>query len=399
MSEQRPWKSRYDVVVVGARCAGAATARLLAAAGLDVLLLDRTRLPADSVSTHALMRGGVVQLRRWGLLDAVAATGATPVDAIDMRVNDVAFTARVKPIAGVDTLYAPRRLVLDAILVQAAESAGAELSTGATVEGVVRQADGRVAGVTGVSADGRPFTVSARWVVGADGVRSTVAALVQPGVQRSVPPLSASHYAYWSGLEGHRYEFAFGRDTGAGAIPTDAGLTCVYASCPTAQVRDLRGDLEGGFRRILTAAAPELAERVAGGRRETGYRGVRGLPSYLRTPWGPGWLLVGDAGYHRDPFSAHGMTDAFRDAELAARAILDAAGGTSSESVAMARFHLLRDDFAEPVFDATARIASYAWDTDELLDILAMMGDEGEREAYFLDDLPQLPRLSGGAAA
>src|SRR3954470_1349346 len=111
-----PSRTSYDVVIVGARCAGAATARLLAEAGLDVLVVDRTRLPADTVSTHALMLGGVVQLRRWGLLGPVAATAATADATVDIRAGDVAFTARVKQIGGVDRLYAPRRITLDALL-------------------------------------------------------------------------------------------------------------------------------------------------------------------------------------------------------------------------------------------------------------------------------------------
>src|SRR4051794_6226144 len=151
-----PSRTSYDVVVVGARVAGAATARLLAEAGLDVLVVDRTRLPADTVSTHALMLGGVVQLRRWGLLDAVAATGAPAIEAVDITAGDVAFTARIKQIGGVDRLYAPRRITLDALPARAGVGAGAELRDGLTVSAVTRDIGGRVTGVTGTSPAGEP---------------------------------------------------------------------------------------------------------------------------------------------------------------------------------------------------------------------------------------------------
>jgi flavin-dependent dehydrogenase len=375
--------------VVGARCAGAATARLLAAAGFDVLLVDRTRLPADTVSTHALMLGGVIQLNRWGLLPDVAATGAPAVDAIDVTVGEVSFTAPVKDIGDVGRLYAPRRIVLDALLADAAVAAGAELVDGATVTGITRRPDGRVDGVTGATA-GRPWGVKARWVVGADGVRSTVAGLVDAPVDRRSESTNSCYYAYFRGLESTHYTFAFGPGSGTGAIPPDQGLTCVYAGVPVGEHARVRADLDREFVRIVEQAAPALAARVRAGARVTGFRGVRGLPSYLRRPVGPGWLLVGDAGYHRDPYSAHGMTDAFRDAELAAAAILDAAGGTVREPAAMAGYADLRDDFAVPMYEATAQLASYELDMPAVLDVMALMGDEGEREARFLAALPAL---------
>jgi flavin-dependent dehydrogenase len=390
--------SSYDVVVVGARVAGAAAARLLAQSGLDVLLLDRTRVPADTVSTHALMLGGVIQLRRWGLLDAVAATGATPVDGVDISAGDVTFTARVKPIGGVERLYAPRRLTLDPLLLDAARAAGVDVHTGVTVDRVLRDRGGRVVGVGCVDETGRPVEVRARWVVGADGIRSAVAGLVGARTMRSDPGTSASHYAYWSGLEGHRYDFAFGTRSGAGAIPTDGGLTCVFVNCLTEQVGELRRDLDTGFHRLLETTAPGIAEQVRHGERVTGYRGARALPAFLRQAAGPGWLLIGDAGYHRDPFSAHGITDAFRDAELAARAIRAAASGDDEPAV-MQLFQQLRDVFALPMYDATLRLASYDWDTSEVLEILAMMGEEGEREARFLSDLPDLSGVRESTAA
>ena len=395
----RPEKVWYDVVVVGARVAGAATAMLLARQGLRVLMLDRTRLPADTLSTHALMLGSAIQLNKWGLSDAVVATGATAVDAIDMKVRDVAFTAPVKHIGGVDRLYAPRRITLDAILADAAIAAGAELCDGATVTGVRRNADGRVNGVVGTTRGGATFGVSARWVVGADGMRSTVAQLVGATYQAYVEPTSSCVYSYWEGLESSHYSFAFGDRAAAGTIPTDGGLTCVFATSPANQMHEVRADLPHGFLKLVAAASPDMADHVAGGARSGAFRGFRGLAGYMRQPIGAGWLLIGDAGYYRDPLSAHGITDAFRDAELAARAILRAWNDPNSEIDALRRFRAFRDGFAAPMFHATARLATYDWSTDEALTLLATMGDEGEREARFLAALPTLGDVHDHAAA
>jgi flavin-dependent dehydrogenase len=380
-----PSKDRYDVVVVGARCAGASTARLLARAGLDVLVLDRTRLPADTLSTHALMLAGVVQLARWGLLDAVSATGSTPIDGVDITAGPVSFTARVKNIGGVDRLYAPRRILLDAMLADAAVGAGAELCDGFAVDAVLRRAGGGIAGIAGTDASGAYRTIRASWVVGADGIRSTIARAVGAATLRRSAPTSVSHYAYFAGLAGTRYDFTFAPQAGVGAIPTDGGLTCVFINAPSDHLRAMRRDLDAGFHALVEQTSPALHERLRDAQRVGGFRGTRGLPAHLRQAAGDGWLLVGDAGYHRDPYSAHGITDAFRDADLAARAVLVAAD--SDPTRAMRDYQRQRDDFAVPMYDATSRLASFRLDIDEILEVLSVMGDEGEREARFLAGL------------
>ena len=134
-----PRSSRHDVVVVGARAAGAATAMLLARAGLDVLVVDRSRYGADTLSTHAIMRAGVMQLHRWGLLDAIVAAGTPAVRTTSFTYASASLPIPVKPIHGVDALYAPRRTVLDPILVDAARAAGAVMEYGTTITGVTRE--------------------------------------------------------------------------------------------------------------------------------------------------------------------------------------------------------------------------------------------------------------------
>jgi 2-polyprenyl-6-methoxyphenol hydroxylase-like FAD-dependent oxidoreductase len=243
-----------------------------------------------------------------------------------------------------------------------------------------------------------PWTARTRWVIGADGIRSTVAGLAGASTLRRDPPSAVCRYAYFTGMSGSTYEFSFARDAAVGAIPTDGGLTCVYVTLPMRDAERLRGVVNEEFGRILRDVSPGLADRVAAANRVTGYRGTRGLPAHLRQATGQGWVLAGDAGYHRDPFSAHGITDAFRDGELAARAVSAAVADPSHAASAMRWYAALRDDFALPMYDATKRLASFELDLDEILGVLHEMGDEGEREAHFLtnlDDSPQVPGFGG----
>ena len=143
-SAGRTRRSHHDVVIVGARCAGAATARLLALAGHDVVMVDRSHPARDTSSTHSLSRGGVVQLDRWGLLDDVVATGTPEIRSVSFHHDGETVRHAVKDRAGVDFVIAPRRYVLDALLADAAVAAGARLVTDTTVTGVLRDAGGRV---------------------------------------------------------------------------------------------------------------------------------------------------------------------------------------------------------------------------------------------------------------
>ena len=329
-----PASTHHDVVIVGARAAGAATALLLARAGLDVLVVDRSPAGTDTLSTHALLRPGVVQLHRWGVLDAVIAAATPPVRRTTFVYADQVVPIPIQPAHGVDALYAPRRTILDPILATAAAEAGAEFRYETAVTGVIRDASGRVAGVEG-TAGGRRVEHQARWVIGADGVRSVIARAVDAPVERQGTGAVAAVYGYWSDLFVDGYEWIFRTDGCAGAMPTNHGQTCVFSLAPLDRIG--RGGLDT-LRRGVAAASPSLAERLAGATPPAGVRSFPGLPGYMREPWGPGWALVGDAGYWKDPISAHGLSDALRDAELLARAVICAAAG-QPEAVALDEYH------------------------------------------------------------
>jgi 2-polyprenyl-6-methoxyphenol hydroxylase-like FAD-dependent oxidoreductase len=356
----------HDVIVVGARAAGASTALLLARAGHDVVMVDRARLPSDTTSTHSLVRGGVVQLSRWGLLDDVVDSGAPPIRSVLFsRYGDGAPAAvrlGVKDKAGVDMMLAPRRYVLDAILAESAVRAGATLLTGATATGIIRSGGGRAAGVRVRTADGPTRSMHARVVVGADGVRSRMAELLGAEAKESHPPSGACLYTYvgdvpWDGFEFHLADQAF-----AGVFPTHDGEAAVWLMQPTARLASV---LRAGAGRqqawldALEQTAPTLAARVRLGRITAPLRGTVGLPNHLRRASGPGWALVGDAGYHRDPITGHGLTDAFRDAELLAEAIHATLLAPASERDAMQAYEDERDRAIRELFRVTRELGDF----------------------------------------
>jgi flavin-dependent dehydrogenase len=383
-----PDRPRYDAVIVGARAAGAATAMLLARAGLRVLVVDRGRYGADTLSTHALMRGGVLQLRRWGLLDRIIDGGTPAIRQTIFRYADGDVTVTIKPSHGVDALYAPRRTLLDPVLVDAAIAAGADVRHGITVTDVRHDRTGRVIGVEGRDDTGRPFAVDAWVVIGADGLRSTIAERVGAPIEHAGTAAGAVVYGYWAGIDIDGYEWAYRPGFAAGLIPTNDGFTCVFAGSTAASIgRGGRLTLD----EVVGHASPTIAERIGAGTAPAGVRSFAGQAGYLRRAWGPGWALVGDAGAWKDPIAAHGLTDALRDAELLARAIVDVGSGDRSEQDALAAYQATRDHLTLPLLITADAIASYRWNEHQigplLLQLSATMADEVDTLAA-LDAVP-----------
>lgn len=375
--------NEYDVVVVGARVAGASTAMLLARAGLRVALVDRGSYGSDTLSTHALMRAGVLQLSRWGLLDRVAAAGTPPVRSVTFHYPGAEpVHVSIKPSAGVDALYAPRRHVLDRILVDAAAAVGADVRYGTTVTGLLHDEQGRVSGVRGLAGD-REVRFDAALTVGADGIRSVVAREAGAPVVRQGRAAGAVLYRYLTGLPADGYQWAYGVSAAAGLIPTNDGQTGVFVSTTPRRMHALRkGGTDAAFRTLVARAAPALEERVAAAGATGRTRGWGGVPGFVRRSSGPGWALVGDAGYFKDPITAHGITDALRDAELLTDEILEALAGGIPEAVALCRYQATRDRLSHRLFEATEAVAAYDWDVPQVQRLLrqvsASMSDEVE---------------------
>jgi 2-polyprenyl-6-methoxyphenol hydroxylase-like FAD-dependent oxidoreductase len=347
--------NRYDAIVVGARCAGSPTAMLLARKGYKVLVVDRATFPSDTLSTHILHPPGVASLRRWGLLDLVTATGCPPIHTYAFDFGP--FTISGAPgTAETPVAYAPRRTVLDKLLVDAASQAGAEVREGFTVEEVLTE-DGHVTGVRGHGGAGGTVTEHAQVVVGADGRHSLVARAVQPEQYHEQPQLLAGYYTYWSGLPmDGRFETYIRPDRGFAAWPTHDDLTLVIGGWPYAEFQANRHDIEATYLKMLELA-PSFAERVAAATRAARYVGTA-VPNFFRRPYGPGWALVGDAGYNKDFITAQGMHDAFRDAELCVAALDEWCSGASSFDAAMGAYQATRDTQVLPMYELTTELAT-----------------------------------------
>ncbi|HEX6419300.1 MAG TPA: NAD(P)/FAD-dependent oxidoreductase [Acidimicrobiales bacterium] len=354
-------RSHHDVAVVGARVAGASVALLLARMGHDVVVLERSQFPSDTLSTHGIARSGVVQLARWGLLDRVLESGAPAIRTVTFHVDGEATERRVKDRAGVDHLIAPRRHLLDPIIAAAAVDAGADVRFGTTVTGVRRDGRGRVTGVCARDARGETLEIDARVVIGADGLRSRVARSVGAPFLESRPATGAAHYAYYGDTEWNGIEFFVGEGLG-GIFPTHGGEACVWVCSPVdVALAARRGtdSLDAALDRLVARAAPGLADRLAGATRTSAAQGVVGMANQVRGAHGPGWALVGDAAYHRDAVTGHGMSDAFRDAELLAEALDPALRGDADVDAALAAYDDRRRAALHDIFDITCALAAY----------------------------------------
>jgi 2-polyprenyl-6-methoxyphenol hydroxylase-like FAD-dependent oxidoreductase len=379
---------RYDAIVVGARVAGSATAMLLARQGLDVLVVERGRPGTDTVSTLALMRCGVMQLHRWGLLDAVREAGTPPVRRTLFHYGDNTLAVQIKPAFGVDALYAPRRTVLDPILVDGARDAGAEVRFRVSVQDLQRDASGRVTGIIGRDEKQRPFSPRAGIVIGADGAKSRVARAAGARLTKSAGASGGTIYGFFRGVGAGAYEWAFNSGVAAGVIPTNDDASCVFASTTAARFdSELRSDFATGFRRVLHEVRPELAERVVAGEPTERLRGFPGFNGHLRGAWGPGWALVGDAGYFKDPITAHGISDALRDAEILTRAVVKSPlGSPEQEAEALAGYESTRDHLSEGLFAATESIARYDWTLTEVQELHRQLSASMKAENEFVTE-------------
>ena len=365
----------YDAIVVGARCAGSPTAMLLARRGRRVLLVDQGTFPSDTISTHLIHPPGVASLERWGLLDTVSATGSPPIDTYAFDFGP--FTLSGAPgTEETPVAYAPRRTVLDKLLVDAASEAGAEVRERFTVESLVFE-DGRVVGIRGHGKRGKTVTERARMVIGADGRYSLVADAVDAQEYSEKPQLQVSYYSYWSGLPmTGRFETTIRPGRGYAAWPTNDDLTLVIAGRPIDEFDVVRRDIETTFLETLEIA-PAFADRVRGAKREERFVGtaVRG---YFRKPFGPGWALVGDAGYNKDFITAQGIHDAFRDAELCATALDGALEGPRSFEEALREYQVRRDEQVLPMYEFTAELAALAPPPPEMQQLLSAVSRSQE---------------------
>jgi 2-polyprenyl-6-methoxyphenol hydroxylase-like FAD-dependent oxidoreductase len=373
----------YDAIIVGARCAGAPTAMLLARKGYRVLLVDRATFPSDTLSTHIVWPHGAEIMDRWGLFDRLAATGCPPI-ALNLifDVGPFALKGAVTDTNRGRGGFCPRRTVLDKLLVDAAVEAGVELREGFTAEALVWDGD-RVAGLKGHGRAGTTGDERARVVIGADGVHSLVAKAVRAPEYDVKPMLTTNYYSYFSGFAANDLEEYVRPHQAVGCFPTHDGLTLIAVLWPSARFDEVRADLERHVSKVLEST-PTVADRLQRAKREDKWYGTAGVPNYFRQPSGPGWALVGDAGYAKDPITAQGISDAFIDAEALTMALDDAWSGRRPGGDALAEYQASRDERAKPMYDFTCQLATLEPPPPALQQLFAALrGNQKETNQFY----------------
>ncbi len=347
----------YDVIVVGARCAGSPLAMLLARRGHRILVLDRSSFPSDTISTHYIQQPGISRLKSWGLLDRLTATGLPPIRRLNFSYNGLAISGFADPIEGVTEVYAPRRTVLDALLVDAAREAGAEVITGFSVTGLVWE-NGRVAGVKGAVGDESEREFRAAFVVGADGRHSSVGNFVDAEYHRVKPASCFVYYTYYDGLDWEFHHWTGGETQQFAAWPTNDNQHLVTIMRHADRFREFRADVEGNFQQVFDQLRPDLGAQLRdAGTRAEGFRAMRYPENYYRRSAGPGWALVGDAGYHKDPFTGWGISDAFKYAEVLAEKLHAGLAGEQPIDDAAAEYEKFRDEQTIETYEFTCMLA------------------------------------------
>jgi 2-polyprenyl-6-methoxyphenol hydroxylase-like FAD-dependent oxidoreductase len=379
----------YDVIVVGARCAGSPTAMLLARKGHRVLLVDKAAFPKDTVSTLYIHQPGLAHLQRWGLLDELRATGCPSIEELSWDLGELTLRGAAPAVDGVADVLAPRRTLLDPILAEAAAKDGADVRLGFAVKELVFD-DGRVVGVRGREGGGSLVEERARIVVGADGLRSHVAREVEAEVYNERPPLTSFYYSFWSGVPVEIAEIHVSDGRAIALFPTNDSMTLVGGGWALTQAPSATSP-EAAYLEVVDAIG-EVSERVRAGRREERVFGMADIPNFFRRQHGRGWVLVGDAGYHKDPVTAEGITDAFRDAERVVDAIDDGLSGRHPMEEALAHAQRERDEAVMPFYDFTCGVAAMEPMQPAVVDLLRAAADDPWATSHFLG-------IAGGAVS
>jgi flavin-dependent dehydrogenase len=373
----------YDAIIVGARCAGSPLGMLLARKGYEVLLLDKATFPSDTISTHHIHQPGVARLKRWGLIEKVRASNCPPTLKIKFDVGPFALDGMPLPADNNQEAYAPRRRVLDKILVDAAMEAGAELREGFSVEELTTNGSA-VTGIRGRGENGSILTEKARIVIGADGARSFVARSVAAPVYLDKGMSTCSYYSYWSGVPIEGVELYPRAGRMIVVDKTNDGLTLVVVVWPVAEFQRVKGNIETEFMHVIRQSVPTLAERLESGRREERFAGTGFIPNFLRQPYGAGWALVGDAAYHKDPITAQGITNSFSHAEMLFEALDEVFSGRVKMKQALADYERRRNEEVLPMFEYTTQLAKLEPPPPEMLSLLNALRVNPKETGRFL---------------
>jgi len=371
----------YDAIVVGARCAGSPTALLLARKGYKVLLVDRATFPSDmAFSNHFMHQAGSATLQRWGLLERLAATNCPPITEDYFDYGAFSLCGPVPPVDGINRAFAPRRIKLDPLLAAAAAETGAELRDGFSVHELLWD-NNCVAGIRGQH-KGTVVTEKARIIIGADGMFSMVAKAVKAPEYKSQPGLEGSWYAYWSGVPMKGWHLWLRPNRVVFSYNTNDNLTLIGVAFPAREIDAVRSNVEKHHWQTIAGLVPDLADRMSSGRRESHFVGGV-IPYYMRRSYGPGWALVGDAGYQKDPCTASGITDAFRSAEWLVEAIDAGFSGRQPLEQALAGYEEKRNQSETAFFEMTTQLATLTPPPPQMQQILVALKNNPEQRSRF----------------
>ena len=378
----------FDVVVVGARCAGSPLATFLKRAGLNVCVVDQTDFPSDTLSTHMFQIGGIEVLQKLGVLDSVLATGAPPITSCYMKFEDVDMSG--PPRYRENDLDVPllcvRRIALDDRLMNMAKNAGVDVRLNHRVIGLVEK-NGRVGGVKVTRRNGETSTIEADLVVGADGRLSTMARLTGSRRYHVLPSERMSAWAYFRGVPRQEvskiYYHRLGDDFVVAAAADDDLF--IVAVCPSVEFYDAyRADPEGYFKRTVSSCQP-VTELIANAERITKFRGLTRFEGYFREATGPGWVLVGDSGHFKDPTPGQGISDALRQVEKLSGAIVRGFGNPKERDAELRAWWRWRDKDAFQHYWFCSDIGKRGPIAPVMLEILRGMAGTDELRKDFLD--------------
>ena len=373
----------YDAIVIGARCAGAVTAMLLARLGHKVLLIERGLIPSNVHQGHFIHKQGPRLLAEWGLLEKVVATNCPAITTHLTDLEDFPLVGRDIRLGNVAWGYGPRRRQLDHVLVEAAIEAGAEFRPNFLVESLLWNGK-RVEGICGRQrhqpASG---TEKAHITIGADGKNSALARPVDAPRYEETPALTCWYFSYWSGVPTEGFEMYLRGKRVIFAFSTNDNLFAIFIAWPIEKFQSVKADIEGQFMEVVDMV-PRFAERVRSGRREERFFGTADLPNFLRRPFGPGWALVGDAGCHKDPMEGLGICDALRDADFLAAAVHEGLAGHIPLQEALIAYERRRNESTMADYQENISRARFIPAPAELFQLRSALRGNDEDTKHFI---------------
>ena len=360
-----------DVLIIGARVAGSSLAIRLAEQGRRIVVVDRDSFPSDTISTHFLAFNAVESLRRLGALDSILSAGFRPVVRHKAWVDDIAIDVPAGP-PGTFSI-APRRIVLDQVLIDRARHSGAEVVERARADSLVFDGE-RVVGAKVQMLGGAAREIRARVVVGADGKTSQFARWVDApkyNERAAGRPIYLGYFHGVADLPETTIEMFFKSERIGFCFPMrpDEHLLCIEAQ--PADFEDIRRDPMAWFKATL-ATMPGMRDRARRAEIDGKLLGVRSVENFFRKPYGPGWALTGDAAYLKDPCTGLGIGDALLQGFTLAKALGSCLDGADWEST-MAAYQQRRDAFMVPQYEQTVEATGAMDASREDLDRVRVM--------------------------